>query len=385
VAFGLIAGLCALNVIGVRESTTFNGIVSAIDVVSETSILFFGFFVRLQPGSADPLDDRLLADERPLAAGRPRSRSSRSSDSNRSRRRRKRRSGLPSIIPRTSIGLILTILVYALAYSNLALGMTPAHPVPLDPQGHAQTFFPVLGQHREPGLGGRGSRRQRAVLRRGRRAVRPGAGRHPALDLIELGRVRRVAHRLCDEPLAAAAVRVRTRERALSHAGRVDPFVLRRRAGGADLRGDAGRSITAPTRSTTGSSTVKPDWTYSPTCNAFGAATSYSFVFVALIALRLKDPAEPAQVPHPAQHPGAFPWRSRRLPDRRGSSASWGSSRFSSSPMLTHPIGRVAGPLWLIAGVVTYLVYRQRKGLPLVGSRPRGLVAATDHHPQGRG
>jgi len=37
-----------------------------------------------------------------------------------------------SIIPRTSVGLILTILVYALSYANLALGMTPAHPVPLD-------------------------------------------------------------------------------------------------------------------------------------------------------------------------------------------------------------------------------------------------------------
>ncbi|MBV8751012.1 MAG: hypothetical protein JO103_14995, partial [Candidatus Eremiobacteraeota bacterium] len=38
--------------------------------------------------------------------------------------------------------------------------------------------------------------------------------------------------------------------------------------------------------------------------------------------------------------------------------------------MLTHPIGRVAGPLWLVAGFLTYLVYRSRKRLPRFGSRP---------------
>jgi APA family basic amino acid/polyamine antiporter len=47
--FGLIAALCILNVIGVRESTTLNGFVSAIDVVSETSILFFGFLFAFNP------------------------------------------------------------------------------------------------------------------------------------------------------------------------------------------------------------------------------------------------------------------------------------------------------------------------------------------------
>src|SRR5579875_3458963 len=48
-AVGLVAGLCVLNVLGVRESTTFNGVVSALDVVSETSILFFGFLFAFNP------------------------------------------------------------------------------------------------------------------------------------------------------------------------------------------------------------------------------------------------------------------------------------------------------------------------------------------------
>jgi len=44
-----IAGLCMLNVVGVRESTAFNEVVSGLDVLSETAILFFGFFFAFDP------------------------------------------------------------------------------------------------------------------------------------------------------------------------------------------------------------------------------------------------------------------------------------------------------------------------------------------------
>ena len=50
-----------------------------------------------------------------------------------------------SIIPRTSIALILTILIFALAYSNLALGMTPWHPLAPDAHGVVQPFYQFLG------------------------------------------------------------------------------------------------------------------------------------------------------------------------------------------------------------------------------------------------
>ena len=45
----VICALATLNVVGVRESTAFNEVVSGLDVLSETAILFFGFRVRLQP------------------------------------------------------------------------------------------------------------------------------------------------------------------------------------------------------------------------------------------------------------------------------------------------------------------------------------------------
>jgi APA family basic amino acid/polyamine antiporter len=37
--------------------------------------------------------------------------------------------------------------------------------------------------------------------------------------------------------------------------------------------------------------------------------------------------------------------------------------------MITHEIGRIAGPAWLIFGLIGYLFYRRRKGLPMLGSR----------------
>ena len=49
VVLALVAGLCLLNVIGVRESTAFNGIISALDVLSESLILCLGFLFALAP------------------------------------------------------------------------------------------------------------------------------------------------------------------------------------------------------------------------------------------------------------------------------------------------------------------------------------------------
>jgi APA family basic amino acid/polyamine antiporter len=41
------------------------------------------------------------------------------------------------------------------------------------------------------------------------------------------------------------------------------------------------------------------------------------------------------------------------------------------SAVLTHPIGRVAGPLWVGLGLVLYYFYRRSQGRPFFGSIPR--------------
>src|ERR1700733_1295013 len=148
--FLLIAGLCTLNVIGVRESTTFNGVVSALDVISETCILCFGFLFAFRPQLLVHTMQMHWPSSYDLMLGTSlaiisfvglESISQAAQETQRP----------ASIIPRTSVSLILTILIFALAYSNLALGMQPWHAVPPDAHGHPQALWHYLGNEENNG------------------------------------------------------------------------------------------------------------------------------------------------------------------------------------------------------------------------------------------
>jgi hypothetical protein len=39
--------------------------------------------------------------------------------------------------------------------------------------------------------------------------------------------------------------------------------------------------------------------------------------------------------------------------------------------ILTHPLGRIAGPLWVLLAASLYFVYRRHQGLPAFGNVPR--------------
>jgi len=101
---------------------------------------------------------------------------------------------------------------------------------------------------------------------------------------------------------------------------------------------------------------------------AFGAATSYSFVFIALVALRLKDPLSPRKFTIPFNIPMVFRGERVKFPVVAviGFIGIFSILIFT---MITHEIGRVAGPAWLFFGIIGYLMYRRRKGLPVWGSR----------------
>ncbi|HEY1867146.1 MAG TPA: hypothetical protein VGG70_02550, partial [Candidatus Cybelea sp.] len=103
---------------------------------------------------------------------------------------------------------------------------------------------------------------------------------------------------------------------------------------------------------------------------AFGAATSYSFVFLALIALRLYDPLSPRKFKIPLNF-------SMRVRGERAEFPVIGVIGFVGIvsilifTLFTHPIGRIAGPTWLVVGIIAYFVYRSHRGLPLLGSQKR--------------
>src|ERR1700677_2296003 len=366
VAFILIAGLCLLNVIGVRESTTFNGVVSALDVVSETSILFFGFLFAFNPDLlihtmqfAWPSNEHLLLGVS-LAIISFVGLESISQAAQETQRP-------ASIIPRTSIALILTILVYALAYSNLALGMIPAHPVPLDAHGHVQQFFQFLGNDDNNG-------KAVAVLA----ANVPYFGAIAGLYVPVLGAIlllissnsgvfgaSRIAYamsrsRLLPSVFERVSRRFRTPAVSIITFCAIAIVVLifaalpsldpgMQKLYDHAFRGEAGIVVLGD-------------------LYAFGAATSYSFVFIALIALRLNDPLSPRKFRIPLNIP--FTYKGERvLFPIVGVIGFLGIFSILVDTMITHEIGRVAGPTWIIIGFFGYLFYRKRKNLPVFRSR----------------
>lgn len=345
VILALIAGLAVLNILGVRESTAFQGIVSALDVVSETAILFFGFLFAFDPSLLvhtmqthwpTPLQ---FMDGISLAIISFVGLESISQAAQETRR--------PSaIIPRTSVALILTILIFALAYSNLALAM------PSVPAAHGQPFFAFLGNSEN-------NDKAVAILA----SNIPYFGAAAALYVPVLGAIlllissnsgvfgaSRIAYGMSREQLLPSLFqrvhrKFRTPAIAIATFCAISIVVLVFAA----LQGDAGLNFLGD-------------------LYAFGAATSYSLVFLALIALRFNDPDAPRPFRIPFNVPIRYRGESIQFPIV-GAVGFFGIFAILIFVILTHDVGRIAGPSWVILGLLGYLVYRRRKGLPVLRSR----------------
>ena len=98
---------------------------------------------------------------------------------------------------------------------------------------------------------------------------------------------------------------------------------------------------------------------------AFGAATAYMLVFVSLLVLRFVDP----WTPRPFKVPLNVRVRGKdgepRLLPIVGILGFLGISTILFLVVLTHSIGRIAGPAWIILGLFIYSWYRRRRRLPI--------------------
>lgn len=348
----LIVGLAVLNVVGVRESTAFNGFVSALDVFSEGLILFLGFLFTFRPellihsmqtgwpNTFQPMNGISLAI---ISFVGLESISHAAEETHRP----------ASIIPRTSIALILTILIFALAYSNLALGMQPWYPVPAH-AGHALQFWQVLGSTQNQD-----------------KAVAVMASNIPYFGLIAAFYV----------PVFGATLLLISSNSGVFGSSRIAysmsqfqllPSIFKR----------VHRKFKTPVISIVVFCTLAAielvfaalqgsfGYEFLGDLYAFGAAASYTLVFVALIALRLTDPLTPRKFLIPINFPMMF--RGERVQFPLVAVVGFiGIFAILVFVLLTHHIGRIAGPAWLIFGVGVYIMYRVRKGLPVLGSVPR--------------
>ena len=378
VVLSLVAGLCFLNVIGVRESTAFNGIVSALDVLSESAILCIGFLFAFRPHLLihnmqmhwpSPYQLMLGTSLAIISFVGLESISQAAQETQRP----------ASIIPRTSVALILTILIFALAYSNLALGLQPWHPI-VDAAGHPAQFWQIFPNN--PDNQGKAV----ALLA----AQVPYYGAFAALYVPILGAIlllissnsgvfgsSRIAYAMSSSNLLPSLfqrvnARYRTPVVSIVFFGSIALLELVFAAAPALMpifarpyahffHGESGLDFLAD-------------------LYAFGAATSYTFVFLGLIGLRLHDPLSPRKFKIPLNIPMRFRGERVEFPVIAviGFIGIFSILLFT---LRTHPLGRIFGPSWLLVGLVLYLFYRRHRKLPMFGSQKRDWRKAQVEHP----
>ncbi len=101
---------------------------------------------------------------------------------------------------------------------------------------------------------------------------------------------------------------------------------------------------------------------------AFGATFGYMLVFISLIRLRFLDP----YTPRPYKVPFNFRWKQK---DGRvveipllAFIGFLGVGTIFLTVIITHEIGRIAGPAWLVLSLAYYVLHRHRNALPILGS-----------------
>lgn len=322
--------LTFLNILGVRESSRFNEILGALDIASESAILFFGFLFAFNPTMLIHQMTTAWPDPFHLAYGASlaiisfvglESISQASQETVRPAK----------VVPRTSIALILTVLIYALAFSNLGLGMLPWQSIAThngDPIAWLASHIPVLGLFAGPYV---------AMLGATLLLISSNSGVFGA-SRITYSMAR---FDLLPRWFAKVHPKFRTPVRTLivfSGIALLELWLAGLSSNAYDLLGNM---------------------------YAFGAATAYMLVFVSLLVLRFVDP----WTPRPFKVPLNIKLRGkdgevRRLPIV-GVLGFLGISTILFLVVLTHSIGRIAGPAWIILGLLIYFWYRRRRKLPV--------------------
>jgi basic amino acid/polyamine antiporter, APA family len=363
----LILVLYAVNVAGVKESTRLNATAALIDIISETTLIFLGFVIAFSPSR---WWDQIWSGSGGLLhfnAGNLALGSSLAIISF---------VGLESIaqaaqetirpatvMPRTSVALIMTILAYAMALSVLTLGVL-----------HWQTFDPSSGgfgcHHFKLGQG------YCQLHQNHENAPVPWlADNLPLIGSLVAPVVSVLGAMLL---LISSNTGVYGSSRIAYSMASYDqlPDVFAK-------VGDRRRTPVVALSFFTGLALVllmlaalsKSILSTLGDIYAFGAATSYSLVFFAALRLRFTDP----QTPRPFKMPWNFTVHSKGRPVQVSAVNLLGIVGILSILIMvifTHPIGRIAGPVWIILGLGMYLVYRKRRKLPFPGSVKRDWPSA---------
>jgi len=258
-----------------------------------------------------------------------------------------------TIIPRTSIGLILSVLLFALAFSTLAAGMLPLGPGPRsgffghsgDPVALIAGHIPVIGIVAAP---------LTALIGGVIVFISANSGVVSASRLTYSMSLFKLVPKWFNKVNKRYATPSRTII-VFSGVAMVQTLIAFFTPGGSATDNAAIELLTD--------------------LYAFGATTGYLIVFVSLITLRFNDPYTPRPYRMPLNIPIKYKGRIVDFPVL-GVLGMIGVAITLFEVVLTHPLGRIAGPSWILICGILYVVYRRRLKLPAIGNIPRNWEEA---------
>ncbi len=328
----MIAILIGLNIRGIRESSLVNEVLGGMDIVLEMSVVIFGFILAWNPNllvkqwvnDFPSLNQFMYGSS--LAIISFVGLESISQAAQETRRP-------ATIIPRTSIALIFTVFIFALGFSTVGLGILPwqdFHAHEGDPIAYLAQHIPLLGVLAGPFAAMLGA----TILFISANTGVMGSSRL-AFSMSQLG--------LVTKWLDHVNPRYHTPVRTILIFGAMGGL-------------EALLSFLTPSALDTLGNMY-----------AFGATLGYTLVFISLIKLRFDDPYSP----RPYKVPGnlAIRWHGREVEfPVIGVLGMIGVSLILFEVILTHEIGRIAGPAWVILGVLYFAWYRRKNNMPVFGS-----------------
>jgi APA family basic amino acid/polyamine antiporter len=335
----MIVCMIWLNIRGIRESTVFNELLGSLDMITESLVIIFGFLFAWKP---DLLTHQLQTQQptlRQFMYGSSLAIISYVGLESISQAAQETRRPA-TIIPRTSIGLIFSVLIFAMAFSTLGIGMLPWQDIAAhqgDPIALLAHNIPLIGVIAGPFTALMGA----TILLISANTGVMGSSRL-TFSMGQLG--------LASNWLAAVHPRYRTPHRT------VVVFSL------LAIAETLLAFLTPRAMDTLGN------------MYAFGATLAYLLVFVSLVRLRLADPISP----RPYRVPLNVTWRrgndTVQVPIL-GIVGIAGVGLIFFEVIFTHQIGRIAGPAWVLLGVAYYVWYRRRSGYPVWRSLRRDWPA----------
>jgi APA family basic amino acid/polyamine antiporter len=341
-ALGLIFLLLVVNIRGFKGSAWFTHILGAVDIITESSLVVFGFIFAWKPEllmqqwheAMVQVTMRDFAWGSSLAIISFVGLESISQAAQETKRP-------ATVIPRTSITLIFTVFIFAMAFSTLALGVLRWETFidgKYDPVAVLAHNLPFVGVIAGPFVAFLGL----MVL-----AISANSGIMSASRLtFSMSRLRLVTGWF-DKLQTRWGTPVRT----IVFFSLIGALEVALSAFTPDLLGTLANLY------------------------AFGATLGYILVFVSLLKLRFTDP----YTPRPYRVPFNLPWQRSdgttvSIP-LFGFVGLLGVSLIFFEVVYTHRIGRIAGPAWIVAGLIYYFIYRGTQGLPIFGSVKRDWEA----------